>query len=206
MSYFQYCFIIILTVVVYASCAKMQTKHPFCEDYIAVQFKGMTICVSPDYYTAEDGIRTPLGYSDALALADRLDQWLPTTEMVDAIYKQAAVKLAPIPMPPTAEMTSRAYYITHNQLINNQLADSGYSSKKALSTMLVAGHKKDVIAIDRNSTNVGIYGWHLTDSTVIQPFSTVHKRDYFDYSHGIRLIKKNALSSSGEVVELASPY
>lgn len=179
-----------------------QTEHSFCGDYKPVSYKNLTICVAPDYYSA-DGIRTPLGYSDALYLADSLDRWLPTVEMVDAIYRQADIKLAPIPMPPTDEMTTRAYYIQHHHLIEDQLADSGYTITTG---KLIAGHKKDVIATDRTSDRVAIYGWHLTDSTVIQPYSTVHRRDYFDYSHGIRLIKKEALDDEGEVVQLESTF
>lgn len=178
------------------------TQESFCGDFIPVNFNNLTICVSPDYYLV-DGIRTPLGYSDALHLADSLGMWLPSVEMVDAIYQQADIKLAPIPMPPTDAMTTRAYFVRHHELIETQLADSGYCN---ISGKLIAGHKKDVIAIDRASAKVGIYGWHLSDSTFIQPFSTVHRRDYFDYSHGIRLIKRTALDQSGNMVELPSPY
>jgi hypothetical protein len=170
----------------------------FCDDFIPVQFNDLTICVAPDYYSV-DGIRTPLGFSDALHLADSLDLLLPTVEIVNAIYQQAHIKLAPIPMPPTEEMITRAYYIRHHNLIQDQLVDSGFS---VTAGMLIAGHKKDVISYDRNSDRVAIYGWHLSDSTVIQPFSTVHRRDYFDYSHGIRLIKKVAMDSAGNEVFL----
>ncbi len=175
-------------------------RDSFCEDFIPVNFNNLTICVAPDYYM-EDGIRTPLGYSDALHLADSLGMFLPTVEIVDAIYQQADIKLAPIPMPPTDEMTTRAYFVRHHNLIEAQLADSGYS-KSELSGNLIAGHKKDVIATDRTSDRVGIYGWHLSDSTVIQPYSTVHHREYFDYSHGIRLIKRNALDELGNLVDI----
>jgi|AntRauMFilla1563_2_1112583.scaffolds.fasta_scaffold16250_1 hypothetical protein len=202
--------LIILALSTFLSCTEEQknalshNETSFCDDYKAVQFQGMTICVSADYFMV-DGIRTPLGYTAALALADSMDQWLPSTAMVDAIYQQADIKLAPIPMPPTAAMTTRAYFVEHNRLINQQLADSGYVGN-TVSGKLLAGHKKDLIAIARNSTRVGIYGWHLSDSRVIQPFSTVHRREYFDYSHGVRLIKKRALDSNGEVVELAFPF
>lgn len=126
---------------------------------------------------------------------------LPSVEMVDAIYQQADIKLAPIPMPPTDEMTTRAYFVKHHNLIEAQLADSGFTDTDLIGK-LIAGHKKDVIAIDRTSDRVGIYGWHLSDSTVIQQFSTVHNREYFDYSHGIRLIKRIALDESSNLVDI----
>lgn len=185
-----------------SSFSNLRIQESFCEDFIPVSFDSLTICVSADYYS-KNGIRTPLGYSDALQLADSLEMWLPTPEMVDAIYQQADIKLAPIPMPPTDEMTTRAYYIQHHQLIEEQIADSGYTNT---SGKLIAGHKKDVVAINRDSEKVAIYGWHLNDSTVIQPFSTVHRRDYFDYSHGIRLIKRKALDHNGISILLESPY
>lgn len=198
--------ILTFILLLLSSCSKEASlwinPNDFCEDYIPVSYQNLTICVAPDYYTKK-GIRTPLGYSDALKLADSLDQWLPTKEMVDAIYRQADIKLAPIPMPPTDEMTSIAYYVEHHRLIEKQIADSAFLDTRG---KLIAGHKKDVVAIDRKSERVAIYGWHLSDSTVIQPFSTVHRRDYFDYSHGIRLIKKVALNQEGKVVNLTSPY
>ena len=182
-------------------CSSVESKYQFCEDFIPVNFNNLTICVAPDYYM-EEGIRTPLGYSDALHLADSLGMLLPSVEMVDAIYQQADIKLAPIPMPPTDEMTTRAYFVRHHTLIEAQLSDSGFTDTDLIGK-LIAGHKKDVIAIDRTSDKVGIYGWHLSDSTVIQPFSTVHHREYFDYSHGIRLIKRIALDESGNLVDIS---
>ncbi len=184
------------------SFSNPENQESFCGEFIPVLYDSLTICVSADYYS-EDGIRTPLGYSAALQLVDSLEMWLPTPEMVDAIYKQADIKLAPIPMPPTDEMTTRTYYLKHHQLIEEQLVDSGFTNT---SGKLIAGHKKDVIAIRRDSEKVAIYGWHLSDSTVIQPFSTVHRRDYFDYSHGIRLIKRQALAKNGMLIVLESPY
>lgn len=204
-SVFAYCGLIFLFL---GLCTDTSTETltvqqaSFCKDFIPVNFNNLTICVAPDYYM-EEGIRTPLGYSDALHLADSLGMLLPSVEMVDAIYQQADIKLAPIPMPPTDEMTTRAYFVRHHNLIEAQLADSGFTDTDLIGK-LIAGHKKDVIAIDRTSDRVGIYGWHLSDSTVIQPFSTVHNREYFDYSHGIRLIKKLARNARGELISLDS--
>ncbi len=198
----------LLIIIPITTCTKIETDQvptqpvSFCGDFIPVNFNTLTICVAPDYYSV-DGIRTPLGYSDAIHLADSLGMWLPSVEMVDAIYQQADIKLAPIPMPPTDEMTTKSYYVRHNELIEAQLLDSGFTET---SGKLIAGHKKNVIAIDRASDKVGIYGWHLSDSTFIQPFSTVHRRDYFDYSHCIRLIKRTALDQRGSTVVLPSPY
>lgn len=57
--------------------------------------------------------------------------------------------------------------------------------------MLIAGHKKDVVANKRlvqRPDRVAIYGWHRPDGRPIQPVSLVHEASYADYSHGIRWV------------------
>ena len=57
---------------------------------------------------------------------------------------------------------------------------------------LAAGIKKDVVVSNRlkeKPDRVAIYGWHRPDGKPIQPLSAVHREDYVDYSHGIRLVK-----------------
>jgi len=56
---------------------------------------------------------------------------------------------------------------------------------------IIAGHKKDVVLTNRlwkKNGRIAIYGWHRDDRSPIQPLSTIHEKDYSDYSHGIRLI------------------
>jgi len=172
--------------------------EPSCGDLAPVQYQGLTICVTPDYYSEND-VRIPLDLPDALELADQLDMMLPTTGMVDAIWEQADIQLPPIPMPPGPEMTSEAYFVRHDYLIDQQLRDLGYEETDGL---LIAGHKKDVIDIDPNSTRVAIYGWHRTNGQPIQPYSTVHGSYYYDYSHGVRLVSRTAYMNDGTPVDL----
>ena len=64
----------------------------------------VTICVTPDYLAVggdRDFVRVPMGLPAAAEIAAQLGFLLPTTKMVDAIYRQAQVRLAPSPMPPT---------------------------------------------------------------------------------------------------------
>jgi hypothetical protein len=84
----------------------------------------VTLCVTPDYLAVgseTDYIRVPLGLPAAAMVADRLGFMLPTTRMVDVIFQQAGVRVAPSPMTPGAAMTSTRYFWQHNQTVDRQL-------------------------------------------------------------------------------------
>lgn len=163
----------------------------------------VTICVTPDYLAIgsdADNVRVPLGLPAALRVADAFDMMLPTTTMVDAIYRQADVRVAPSPMTPGSSMSSTSYFLRHDATIDGQFARAG-----ARAGMLVAGHKKDLVIANRLSRNPGrvaIYGWHRTNGNAIQPLSTVHGAYYADYSHGIRLVSRTAFVN-GRAVDLS---
>ncbi|MEM9317910.1 MAG: hypothetical protein AAGA70_02770 [Pseudomonadota bacterium] len=162
----------------------------------------VTICVTPDYLAIgsdRDHVRVPLGLPAALQIADRFEMMLPTTRMVDAIYAQADLRLSPLPMEPGAAMTSTAYFLRHDGLVDAQMARSG-----GRLGLLVAGQKKDLVLANRLSSNPGrvaIYGWHRASGNPIQPLSTVHGSQYADYSHGIRLVSRTAFVN-GQAVDL----
>jgi hypothetical protein len=146
-----------------------------------------TLRVLPDYLAIgsnEDHVRIPMSPLTAQAIADRLGCILPTRKMVDAIYKQADVKLQPRPLPAGPQMMSNDYYARHQELVNAQLADQPLGA-------LVAGDKKDVVISNMlrwHPGRVAIYGWHQAEGKPIQGLSTVHEESYADYSHGIRLV------------------
>jgi len=152
-------------------------------EFITLDFNGKELTVSTDYYK-EGGIRLPVGLTQAFIIADSINCRLPTKEEVDFIYQKADIKLPPITMTPSSEMTSYSYFQRHNSMIQNQLRGIKTAGK------LIAGHKKDLLDTSRNSRKVKIYGWHRLNGLPIQPVSTVHHRDYADYSHGLRLVKK----------------
>ncbi len=151
------------------------------------------IFVTPDYLALgsdADFVRIPMNLHTAATVAERFGFILPTRKMVDAIYLQSH-HLAPQPLPAGPQMTSTAYYWTHNHMIQDQLRALGLQSGE-----LVSGDKKDVVTSNRLLANVGriaIYGWHRGPGQPIQPLSTVHGANYADYSHGIRLISETAL-------------
>ncbi|WP_428939749.1 hypothetical protein [Fontivita pretiosa] len=146
--------------------------------------------VMPDYLSVgsdDDFARVPLTPSAAQRIADALDCSLPTRKMVDAIYAAAEVKLDPRPM--TDRRQAIETFIQHNAIIEGQRA-----GKRA--GALVAGIKKDLVISNRlndKPDRVAIYGWHRLDGTPIQPLSTVHDSRYVDYSHGVRLVKRQVL-------------
>jgi hypothetical protein len=134
--------------------------------------------------TDEDFVRIPMSPITAQRLADLFGYVLPTKELVDAIYGAAALKLAPIPLPAGPHMMSNDYYRRHHEAVEKQRAGRGAG-------VLVAGHKKDVVATKRlvqRPDRVAIYGWHRPDGRPIQPLSLVHEASYADYSHGIRWV------------------
>jgi hypothetical protein len=153
--------------------------------------------VLPDYMAIgsdSDFVRIPMTADTAQRIADLTDTILPTVKMVDAIYMNAGVKLEPQPLPEGPEMGSNEYYLEHNRMIEHQRLEAG-----AKLGILIAGDKKDLVITNRLNDNPGrlaIYGWHRMEDgkpVPIQPLSTVHPKDYVDYSHGVRLVSKKDL-------------
>lgn len=147
------------------------------------------ICVAPDYLAVgsdEDYFLVPMRLETALTIARRFGFVLPTRHMVDAVYAQARVQMAPQPLPASEAMRSTAYYWQHNLMVREQRAELGVPLGA-----LTAGDKKDLVLTPRLWTmqdRVAIYGWHRPEGQAIQPLSTVHGWHYADYSHGVRLV------------------
>ena len=145
--------------------------------------------VSPDYLCVgsdDDFVRVPVTPMTAQTVADAFGCVLPTRKMVDDIYDQAPVKLAPLPL--TEERESVTSFLQHNGLIEWQREESAAPLGE-----LTAGTKKDVVITNKlkeRPNGVAIYGWHRLNGKAIQPLTTVHINTYVDYSHGIRLVKQ----------------
>lgn len=148
--------------------------------------------VTPDYLAIgndQDAVRMPMSPLTAQKIADQWGAVLPTRKMVQQVYQQAEVKVAPKPMEPTSQMMSNDYYLRHNAAINKQLEGTPKGA-------LVAGHKKDVVltnALAQRPRQVAIYGWHQPNGKAIQGLSTVHENTYSDYSHGVRLVARTMI-------------
>lgn len=163
-------------------------------ELVAVRFRAedasgvahdVSLWVLPDYLAVgsdADAVRIPLDRPSAHRVARALDAWLPTPALVDRLYRGAAVKLEPEPLPPTERMTGPGYLLWHRRQVDEPLRDT-----------LVAGHKKDVVLTEElvgRPHRLAIYGWHQAEGLVIQPLSLFHGARYADYSHGIRLIAR----------------
>src|SRR4029079_19173007 len=77
-------------------------------------------------------------------------------------------------------------FMKHNAIIEEQRAGKPPGQ-------LIAGIKKDVVITNRlkeQHTKVAISGGHKLDGKPIQPLYVGHVDWYVDYSHGIRLVKR----------------
>ena len=181
----------------------------FLKDLKPVRLKGRlengesttaTIFVTPDYLAVgsnQNFLLTPMNLKTALGIAALYGFILPTKKMVDAIFAQSDVHLAPEPMIAGPEMRSTRYYVTHDRKIKEQRRSLG-----ATLASLVSGDKKDVVLSNRllrNPGKIAIYGWHRPSGVPIQPLSTIHGERYADYSHGIRLVSDTVLIDDAPV-------
>lgn len=160
-----------------------------------------TFFVTPDYLCVgsdKNYFLSPLTPFTAQKLADATDCILPTPKMVNAIYAQAAVKLAPSPLPPTPAMVTVPVFERHNATVCQQRA--AFLERFPLGA-LTAGHKKDVVITSRLKSlpgKVAIYGWHQTNGVAIQPVYHGHAASWADYSHGVRLVSKKLIVNGDE--------
>ena len=153
-----------------------------------------TYYVTPDYLAIGsdvDYFLTPMTPLLAQRLCDYLGHTLPTRKMVNQIWTNAAVKMDPQTIPPSAEMITVPVFAWHNYMVRTQRND--FTNSFPLGA-LVSGNKKDVIVSARIYTNfatavtepVVIYGWHYPDGSFIQPLYNGHEETYSDYSHCLR--------------------
>lgn len=156
--------------------------------------------VAPDYLSIgadDDFVRVPMYPETAQRIADARNCVLPTTRLVDAIYRAATVKVSPSPMP-DGRRGSNAYYLEHQRRVEAKRQGHALGA-------LTAGHKKDIVITPRlrgHRDRVAIYGWHESEHDVIQPLSLVHSARYVDYSHGVRLIDR-AVAVDGQTVDIS---
>ncbi|SKB36903.1 hypothetical protein [Daejeonella lutea] len=165
-------------------------------DTVVVNSKTHTIryFVIPDFIAIgsnEDYFYCPMKPQLAQRVGKLLKGSLPTRKISDRIYKNAAVKLVPEPIPPSPQMITVPVFEKHNTLVNAQRKP--YLVSHPLGS-LVAGNKKDVVISnkiynDKGVLRVVIYGWHKPDGKAIQPLYNGHSTIHVDYSHGIRIIQ-----------------
>lgn len=163
--------------------------------------------VMPDYLAIgsnDDFCRIPTGPVTAQRLADLFGAVLPTRKLVDNIYSNCSVKLAPVTYAPVGNQNEQvAKFVEHNTAIDVLRINAGGELGE-----LTGGTKKDVVLsnliIDSNRPgHVTIYGWHQLNGSAIQPLTNIHINTYTDYSHGIRYLN-NEFLLDGEVKNITS--
>ncbi|MBD3383973.1 T9SS type A sorting domain-containing protein [candidate division KSB1 bacterium] len=169
------------------------------------EFTYYTVCDYMAVGSDQDYLYVPVTPSTAQYVADQLNCSLPTAKMVDQIYVAAVLKLRPQPIAPSDQMTTVPVFKHHTDSIRQQIRKSGY---ERLPDAILAGHKKDIILSnkiysgDRSYDRVVIYGWHKSENRPIQPVYNGHNARYADYSHGVRLVFKQA-DLSGDACKIA---
>lgn len=157
----------------------------------------LVVYVLPDYIAIgsnEDNVLMPMNFYTAARLAKRFGFTLPTTKLVDEIFRQSELKIDPVNLKPSRSMASSHYYGAHAQIVANLERAKGFDVSST-SPILIAGHKKDLVLsrkLIRKPSSLAIYGWHNSKGEPIQPVSTVHAANYADYSHGVRFVAETA--------------
>lgn len=148
--------------------------------------------VMPDYLAVgsdSDYCRIPVTPAVAQQVANQFGATLPTRKLVDHIYREAEIKIAPVTYTPVERQNETIEkFVLHNSAIEQQRVEAG-----GVPGQLIAGHKKDVVLSNKivdpaRPNHVVIYGWHKLDGIRIQPLTNIHIDWYVDYSHGARLI------------------
>jgi hypothetical protein len=161
------------------------------DNLVPVVFNGEVWLVAPDYIG-------PVGINEAAALAAKAGMQLPSPGLVDAIWRQADLKLLPLPR---NNVISQAVFDDQVQRIQKQIDGRPFT--------LLGGSFKDVVSVNGHPE---IYGWHVEDGKsvagvpthapvtpgpgrVIQPRSgKAHDLPgpigFKDYAGGLRLVRK----------------
>lgn len=168
-------------------------QAPSPSDMVQVKLGNDTWLVARDYIG-------PIGIGEAADFAKSVGMQLPPPALVDAIWRQADLKLTPMPR---NNVVSQAVFDDQVQKIQVQIDGRPFT--------LMGGAFKDVVIQSDNFP--GLYGWHVSDEDApafskkfgiplnkpvtpgpgkpIQPLSGhAHGLFFKDYSQGLRLVKK----------------
>ncbi len=100
--------------------------------------------IMPDYLTIgsdSDYCRIPMGPIIAQQAADAFGACMPTRKLVDNIYSNAEIKLAPVTYVPVGNQNTLVpKFIEHNTAIQQQFINAG-----GVEGQLIGGTKKDVV-------------------------------------------------------------
>lgn len=156
--------------------------------------------ISPDLLclgTDSDFVRISLNGFTAKKVVDAFGCLLPTKKMSDQIWQTADLRLMPVGMGASFNMSSSLTLGQHNGIIEKQRAERNFN--------IISGHKKDIVlakSLVNNPSRLAIYGWFKPDGTPVQDLNTTsHAAWYQDYSSGIRLVSRQGILN-GENIDL----
>ena len=198
---------------IYAQLVLRKNVPPFLLNNFSLEVTvvggGHTIVFAalPDYLsigaTDADFVRIPTAAFTAQCVADAAGASLPTTKMVDLLWRAAPVHVEPRPLPPTSNMTSNAWFALEQAAIEAELAALGAPPRYRG----VGGDKKDIVITNAYSAHPNgtcIYGWPWLNGSNIQPLFCGHAASYADYSHGVRLVRDTVVLDGARGVPLAA--
>lgn len=154
--------------------------------------------------TDRDFVRMPMTPLAAQEIADSLNCILPTPFIVDRINDAAQGAIDIFPFRPVGDRNTKPWvFQDSNNAINALFKAHGYHWG-----MMVSGLKKDIVITsllerEGRNHNVAIYGWHRPDGSRVQACYVRHVNSYVDYSHGVRLVYRNA-TIDGEEMDIRS--
>jgi len=166
-----------------------QTAPPVITDaeMVPVELNGERWLVARNYIG-------PVGIGEAAQIAKDAGMELPSPALVDAIWRQADMKI----VPPTRAKNEPTEAVYHDQRerIRKLIGETPFT--------LIGGTFKDIVIVNGLPQ---LYGWHVEDGKnvgiplhkpvtsgpgkVIQPPSgKAHGQFFKDYSQGLRLVKR----------------
>ncbi len=129
------------------------------------------------------GVRFDVTAEGAQRIADRLHAILPTPRILQLIWEQADVRLAPCTLPSVAEMASTARMIEHSKCVDQRIR-----GRKGL-IVNVGKHWVLTNKISERRNLAANYGWFMKGRRPIQTVGTRHDTAHTDYSQVLRLVR-----------------
>jgi hypothetical protein len=153
----------------------------------------LTFWAAPDYLAIgsdDDYFYVPLSPGTARDIAHRAGATLPAPGMVDAIWMAARHRFTPIRIQPDESIWSVRVFQRHDNMVQAQRRQY-----RARPGAFIAGHKLDVVVA---SGGLGLYGWHLSNGTPLQPLHPMDDAMPPHFSMGVRLVHRLALLDDRE--------
>ena len=159
------------------------------ESWPIVECNGERWHVAPVYVA-------PVARADLPALCDAWGCEVPTSALVDAIWRAADLKLNPHALMRNfriaKDMASPEAYASQRRAIEREIqrVTGGRGGQQLPSWEILAGTHKDFAILPGGRTD--LYGWHLLSGVPIEKGATSHNEAYVDYSQGWRPVRRVA--------------